>query len=113
VESGDTCNTIANSTSTSFQQLVAWNPSLGTYCTNLLSGTNICVSPPGGVQNLTTIAGATATQMGIYATATVSRPSPVASGTTLDCGKYYQVQSVRTESHHLLVIIQKLTRTIL
>ncbi|KAJ5588344.1 hypothetical protein N7537_011022 [Penicillium hordei] len=88
VESGDTCNMIANNTSTSFQQLVAWNPSLGSYCTNLLSRENICVSPPGGVQNLTTIAGATATQTGIYATTTASRPSPVATGTKLDCGKY-------------------------
>ncbi|KAJ5113891.1 carbohydrate-binding module family 50 protein [Penicillium angulare] len=93
VEGGDTCNKIANSTSTSFQQLVAWNPALGSYCTNLLSGENICVSPPGGVQNLTTIAGATATQTGIYATTTASRPNPVATGTTLDCGKYYQVSS--------------------
>ncbi|KAJ6020328.1 carbohydrate-binding module family 50 protein [Penicillium canescens] len=93
VENGDTCDAIANNTSTSFQQLVAWNPSLGSYCTNLLSGENICVSPPGGVQNLTTIAGATATQTGIYATTTASRPSPVATGTTLDCGKYYQVQA--------------------
>jgi len=32
------------------------------------------------------------TQTAQYATATVSRPSPAASGTTLDCGKYYLVQ---------------------
>ncbi|KZF20250.1 carbohydrate-binding module family 50 protein [Xylona heveae TC161] len=92
VQSGDTCDGIANKTSTTFQQLVAWNPAIGSYCTNLLSGQNICVSPPGGVQNLTTIAGATSTNSGIYASTTTSRPSPVASGTTLYCGKYYMAQ---------------------
>ncbi|KKK25242.1 hypothetical protein ARAM_003183 [Aspergillus rambellii] len=93
VQSGDTCNGIANSSNTTFQQLVAWNPALGSWCTNLLSGENICVSPPGGVQNLTTIAGATATQTALYASTTASRPTPVATGTTLDCGKYYLVQA--------------------
>jgi hypothetical protein len=34
VQSGDTCDGIAASTNTTFQQLVAWNPSLGSYCTN-------------------------------------------------------------------------------
>jgi hypothetical protein len=72
---------------------VAWNPALGSYCTNLLSGQNICVSPPGGVQSLTTVAGTTATQTGIYASTTTSRPSPVATGTTPQCGKYYEVQT--------------------
>uniref|UniRef100_A0A093VSX0 Lysozyme n=2 Tax=Talaromyces marneffei PM1 TaxID=1077442 RepID=A0A093VSX0_TALMA len=57
VQSGDTCDGIAATTNTMFQKLVAWNPALGSYCTNLLSGQNICVSPPGGVQNLTTISG--------------------------------------------------------
>ncbi|MCJ1435514.1 hypothetical protein MMC27_004888 [Xylographa pallens] len=90
VNSGDTCDIIANATGNTFQQLVAWNPTLGSFCTNLLAGQDICVSPPGGVQNLTTIAGATVTQTAIYATATTLRPSPVASGTTVDCGKYYE-----------------------
>ncbi len=94
VNSGDTCSSIASSTSTTFQQLIAWNPALDSYCTNLLSGVNICVSPPGGQKSLTTIVGATVTQTDVYATTTVSRPSPVASGTTKDCGKYYQVQAV-------------------
>ncbi|KXH40215.1 LysM domain-containing protein [Colletotrichum simmondsii] len=62
------------------------------YCTNLIAGQNICVGPPGGVLNFTTIPGATVTKTAIYATATADRPAPVASGTTTKCGKYYKVQ---------------------
>jgi LysM repeat protein len=104
VQSGDTCESIANATTTTFQQLVAWNPFLDSYCTNLLAGQNICASPPGGAPTLTTIVGATVTQTAIYATATVSRPSSVAPGTTIDCGRYYDVQLVSNISTQLLII---------
>jgi hypothetical protein len=67
---------------------------LDNYCTNLIAGQNICVGPPGGFQNFTTIAGASVTQTALYATTTAARPSPVASGTTPRCGKYYLVQAV-------------------
>jgi len=93
VKSGDTCVAIANSSSTSFQQIISWNPTLDNYCTNLIAGQNICVGPPGGFQNFTTIAGASVTQTALYATTTAARPSPVASGTTPRCGKYYLVQA--------------------
>ncbi|RYP60326.1 hypothetical protein DL769_008158 [Monosporascus sp. CRB-8-3] len=92
VKSGDTCIGIANQFSTSYQQIVAWNPIINPYCTNLLVDHNICVGPPGGVANFTTVPGATATQTAIYATATAARPTPVAEGTTSKCGKYYLVQ---------------------
>jgi len=75
---------IANSTGISFQQLVAWNPALNNYCTNLIAGQNICVSTPGGAVNLTTIAGATVTKTGIYATTTAAPPNPIASGERFD-----------------------------
>ena len=94
VNSGDSCPGIAGTAKVTFQQIIAWNPSINSYCSNLIAGTNICVSPPGGVKSLTTIAGASVTQTGVYATATVDRPSPVASGTTRKCGKYYQIQPV-------------------
>ncbi|OXV07777.1 hypothetical protein Egran_04458 [Elaphomyces granulatus] len=68
-------------------------PQYDNYCTNLIAGQNICVGPPGGFQNFTTIAGASVTQTALYATTTAARPSPVASGTTPRCGKYYQVQA--------------------
>ncbi|ERF73915.1 hypothetical protein EPUS_05338 [Endocarpon pusillum Z07020] len=93
VQAGDTCDGVARQALVTFQQLVAWNPALDNYCTNLRSGENICVSPPGGHQSLTTIPGATVTQTAVYGTTTVARPVPVASGTTRSCSKYYQVQS--------------------
>lgn len=81
VQPGDTCFGIADTHGITFTQLLSYNPSLNPTCTNLISGTNICVSLPGGeVYNATAISGATATQTGSYATATVSPPSGVAFG---------------------------------
>lgn len=95
IQSGDTCNSISASQSVTFQQIVGWNPTLNTYCTNLIAGQDICVSPPGGAVSLTTIPGAQPTQTGIYASTTVAPPGPAASGTTRNCGKWYIVQPVR------------------
>lgn len=92
MQSGDTCSSIANATTISFSQILAYNAVLDNYCTNLIAGESICVSPPGGAPSLTTIAGNTVTQTGVYGTATASRPSPVATGTTQNCAKYYLVQ---------------------
>ena len=50
---------------------------------------------------LSVIAGATVTQTAVYAATTVARPSPVASGTTKDCGKYYVVQYVSRSSPYV------------
>ncbi|KAI5305672.1 hypothetical protein KEM56_003676 [Ascosphaera pollenicola] len=90
-QTDDTCSSVARN-GTTVQQLISWNPSLSSDCSNFRPGTNICISPPGGIMNLTTIPGATTTTAGIYATTIAPRPSPVAAGTTLMCGKYYQVQ---------------------
>lgn len=101
VQSGDTCIDIAAKFSgISYQQIVAWNPTINPYCTNLLVGHNICVGPPGGIANFTTVPGATATQTDLYATETASRPTPVAEGTTTKCGKYYLVQPVNAPCLH-------------
>ncbi|KAI9164172.1 LysM domain-containing protein [Paramyrothecium foliicola] len=67
VKSGDNCAGIAQKYSTSFQQVVTWNPR------------------------------ATATETAIYATSTATRPSPVAQGTTTKCGKYYLIQPRQNE----------------
>ncbi|KAK0630489.1 LysM domain protein [Bombardia bombarda] len=92
VRSGDTCFSIAKARGITFTQILSFNPSINPTCTNLIAGTNICVSNPGGVvYNATAIAGAKSTQTGSYATATVSLPGAVASGTTAKCGKFYQV----------------------
>ncbi|KAK3334067.1 hypothetical protein B0T19DRAFT_459629 [Cercophora scortea] len=92
VQLGDTCDTIGVATSSDFQRLVAWNPAINSFCSNLIAGQNICISPPGGEASYTTITGITPTQTGVYATATAARPDPVARGTTRSCGRYYQVQ---------------------
>jgi hypothetical protein len=81
---------------------------LDNYCTNLIAGQNICVGPPGGFQDFTTIAGASVTQTALYATTTAARPSPVASGTTPHCGKYYQVQTVSSSLSETRVVFEPL-----
>lgn len=72
---------------------LGYNPTINYDCTNLLSGQTICLSPPAGFYTPTTISGATVTQTGIYATATVPAPTPVPFGTTTQCGRYYQAHS--------------------
>lgn len=93
VKTNDTCYSIATANGYPYQTLLAYNPTIDEFCTNLLSGRNICISSPGGTWNATTIAGATVTQTSIYAASTVKAPGAAASGTTPLCGKYYQVQS--------------------
>ncbi|KAI1497268.1 hypothetical protein F5X99DRAFT_423685 [Biscogniauxia marginata] len=95
VQPDDTCYGISAAHGITFTQLLSYNPSLNPTCTNLISGTTVCIKLPGGeAYNATTITGATSTQTGSYATATVTPPaSGVAFGTTPNCGKYYQVQS--------------------
>ncbi|KAI3557995.1 hypothetical protein CABS03_00071 [Colletotrichum abscissum] len=100
VAAGDNCIDISKKSGVSTGSLITLN-SLRMDCTNIFAGQqviawnpsqNICVGPPGGVLNFTTIPGATVTKTAIYATATADRPAPVASGTTTKCGKYYKVQ---------------------
>jgi LysM repeat protein len=82
VQSGDTCFAIATAHNITFTQLRSYNPTINPTCTNLIAGNNICLTLPGGeVYNGTTIAGATPTQTGSYATATVTPPGSVAYGT--------------------------------
>ncbi|KAM5436537.1 hypothetical protein MferCBS31731_005815 [Microsporum ferrugineum] len=92
VKAGDTCQGLAELYDISFQEIVSWNPLIDSYCTNLVVDQNICIGPPGGYQDFTTVPGASATKTAIYATTTASRPASVASGTTAKCGKYYEAQ---------------------
>jgi len=92
-QSNDTCVAISTAFNLTWTQVISYNPSINSRCTNLLSDVDICISPPGGVWNGTTVAGAIATQTAIYASATVTPPGSVGAGTTTSCGKYYQVQS--------------------
>ncbi|KAI4161591.1 MAG: hypothetical protein LQ342_004732 [Letrouitia transgressa] len=92
VQPNDDCAALASSNGISYTQFRAYNPSINQDCTNLLSGTRICVGLPGPTYNGTTIDGATITKTDQYASSTVAPPSNVATGTTRKCGKYYNVQ---------------------
>lgn len=65
VQPGDTCPGILSGLSgVSWAQFYAWNPTLNAYCTNLIAGSYICVSNPGGAYTYTmpsvTVSGPTA-----------------------------------------------------
>ncbi|KAL9608378.1 MAG: hypothetical protein Q9167_006792 [Letrouitia subvulpina] len=92
VQPNDDCAALASSNGISYSQFRAYNPSINQDCTNLLSGTRICVGLPGPAYNGTTIGGATITKTDQYASSTVAPPTNVATGTTRKCGKYYNVQ---------------------
>lgn len=91
MKTGDTCATIADAYDISVVDVITYNPAINRACSNLLADTNICVGPSGAQYTPTTIAGATATKTNIYATSTVTPDGPTPSGTTPECGKYYQV----------------------
>jgi LysM repeat protein len=93
VVANDTCSQLATAAGIALQSFFGYNPTINVYCTNLILGQNVCVSPPGGLYNATTIVGSIPTQTAIYATTTVAAPGPTAHGTTANCGKYYQVQT--------------------
>ncbi|KAL8757941.1 MAG: hypothetical protein Q9199_001853 [Rusavskia elegans] len=93
VRPGDTCWSIASAHGVPYSTFSGYNPTINGQCSNLLSGVNVCVSPAAGTYTPTTVAGATVTQVGVYATTTIMPPSPTPFGTTAQCGRYYQAQS--------------------
>ncbi|ODM15751.1 hypothetical protein SI65_08985 [Aspergillus cristatus] len=93
VQDGDTCSSIASSQRISVTDLLKYNPTLNSACSNLIISNNICIGPSGTQYTPTTIAGATATKTNQYATATVSPDSTTAGGTTDKCGKYHKVSA--------------------
>ena len=80
--SGDTCSSIVLATGITFQALLTYNPTINSECTNLLADVTICISSPYPTWNGTTIAGASPTHTGVYATTTVSPPGITAHGKT-------------------------------
>ncbi|KAJ5295310.1 LysM domain protein, partial [Penicillium antarcticum] len=91
IQSGDICMAIVNAYDITLIQLLSWNSFINAGCSNLLAGDQVCIQQPSPVWTGTTIAGATATKTGVYATTTVAAPGSVAHDTTTKCGKYYQV----------------------
>ena len=90
VRPGDNCAAVAAANSITFAQLISYNLSINQGCTNLLSNTNICISPSGVKYTPTTIPGAMVMSMS-YATAMVAPPGPTPFRTTPSCGKFYKV----------------------
>ncbi|EPE06530.1 hypothetical protein F503_02658 [Ophiostoma piceae UAMH 11346] len=93
VQPNDTCSKITSSYGINFSQFRSWNPSINSYCSNIVSGHLVCVGVPGEAYTGTLIPGATATQTAVYATATVPAPSNIAKDTTTHCGEYYTAVS--------------------
>ncbi|KAG9668275.1 hypothetical protein KCU99_g6485, partial [Aureobasidium melanogenum] len=72
---GDTCYSIEVTYGISLAQLYAWNPSIGSDCSNLWLGSAYCVQGPA----------ATAT------TSAAAAPAPTQSGIATNCNEYYVV----------------------
>lgn len=93
VTQNDDCASIASSHDTTFAMLRSWNAAINLECSNLVPNTNICVGPSNPEYTPTAIPNVTPAPTNIYATETVVPSGPTASGTTKNCGKYYEVQS--------------------
>lgn len=93
VQTNDTCWSVSAANNITVTQLQSWNPALNGGCTNILSGSTVCVSPPGGAWTGTTIPGTSPTQGSTYALTTVAPPGQTPYGTTSNCGSYYQAVS--------------------
>ncbi|KAL4938538.1 hypothetical protein BDV06DRAFT_225905 [Aspergillus oleicola] len=84
VAGDDTCSSIRDQYDLTATQFYNWNPMTGSKCTNLWRKTYVCVGIPGSSSiPATTTATPTAT----------TAPSPVQSGITKACTKYYKVKS--------------------
>ena len=90
MQQNDTCWSVAATYSIGVYLIQSWNPALNPGCSNITPGSMICVSPPGGTYNGTTIVGASPTQLSLYALTTVTPPGPTAYGTTPYCGAFYE-----------------------
>ncbi|KAF8966665.1 hypothetical protein BDZ97DRAFT_1917471 [Flammula alnicola] len=88
VQLTDTCVKIYQAQNIGWTQLLAWNPQLDSYCSNIDSqvGKGICISPPGGGYTpTTTVPYVTGTPTAL-ATPTVA----IAPGSDRECGLWYQ-----------------------
>ncbi|KAI5116230.1 hypothetical protein M0805_001222 [Coniferiporia weirii] len=98
IATNDTCDSVAalaaNVTGTAITttQLLSFNPDLGTYCQlmPLRVGKQICLTPNGGFPNVGATSGGNPSAT---PTTFAPIPTPTVSGTTADCGRYYQVKS--------------------
>ncbi|KAG9123113.1 hypothetical protein FRC07_000216, partial [Ceratobasidium sp. 392] len=96
IQSGDTCESIveARAADITYGQLLNWNPTIDPYCSNLVAGTNICVSAPGGYFSPNPTTGAIPT--GTLITTATPAPTGTAPGAPTNCGRWYVVQPGET-----------------
>lgn len=89
VQEKDTCSTVTRrlNYTTSTTQLISWNPTINRACSNLdiMAGHEICVSFPGGIEDVDSRPTAIAT--------TAPVPSNVAPDTMTDCSEYFTVKT--------------------
>ncbi|RDW92669.1 hypothetical protein BP5796_02063 [Coleophoma crateriformis] len=81
VETGDSCTSIETAYGITFATFYAWNPAIGSDCTNLWLGEAYCVGVSGSA---TTSATASA-----ISTSSVTPPGPTQTGITSSCTEYY------------------------
>lgn len=93
VQGTDTCSNIltAIGNGVTGTQFLSWNPNINSLCGNLyrLSGTQICVSPPGGYLTNVTITAPLAVSTPVAA---VAKPTNAPTQSNSRCAKWYTVQ---------------------
>ncbi|KAL7902726.1 carbohydrate-binding module family 50 protein [Trichoderma sp. SZMC 28014] len=97
VQPNDNCIDISSKNNITYAQLLSWNPSLSSTCSNLasLKSSSICVSNPKGTFSISSnTIGATD-----IATTIAPIPSPTFDQTTSRCAKFYQVSDGDDCSH--------------
>lgn len=84
VQSTTTCTSIQDYYKITFADFYKWNPAVGSKCTSLLAGVNVCVGIIGGSTTPTNPGNGIAT------------PQPIQAGMTTNCKKFHLVQSTTT-----------------
>ncbi|KAI3336889.1 carbohydrate-binding module family 50 protein [Xylariaceae sp. AK1471] len=89
VESGDTCDAIAEKYSITLTQFYAWNPAVGSSCAYLGLNDYVCVSTLDATSTMTTKTLSSTTKPGNG----ISTPMPVQTGIVSNCNLFYEVRS--------------------
>ncbi|KAF5253349.1 hypothetical protein FANTH_1761 [Fusarium anthophilum] len=84
IKSTTTCASIQDYYKISFADFYAWNPAIGSTCTSLLVGYNVCVGIIGQQPS------PTSTGNGI------TTPTPIQAGMTKSCNKFHTIKSTTT-----------------
>lgn len=95
VKGGDTCLTVADQFGITFEQFLAWNPSVGPACTGLWLANNYCTGTIGFQPPVTTTT-RTTTRPPTTPTSTgngVNTPLPTQPGMVRNCNRFYKVKS--------------------